>query len=56
MGKLLRLEPVIRQGGCIICTDHQAAPQTPLPHYRYYLRRLREVMSDVRGEKVVTVG
>ncbi|HHY53355.1 MAG TPA: hypothetical protein GX499_08960 [Clostridiales bacterium] len=25
-----RLEPVIRQMGCIICTDHQVAPQTPL--------------------------
>ncbi|MGI6402743.1 MAG: uroporphyrinogen decarboxylase family protein [Oscillospiraceae bacterium] len=46
-----RLEPVIRQGGCIICTDHQAAPQTPLAHYRYYLQRLREVMCEMRGEK-----
>ena len=46
-----RLMPVIRQGGCIICTDHQAAPHTPLENYRYYVKRLREVMSECRGEK-----
>lgn len=45
-----RLEPVIRQGGCIICTDHQAAPHTPLDNYQYYIRRLKEVMSEWRGE------
>lgn len=45
-----RLEPVIRQGGCIVCTDHQAAPHTPLYHYRYFVRRLREVMTAWRGE------
>ena len=45
-----RLEPVIRQGGCIICTDHQAAPHTPLANYQYYIRRLKEVMSEWRGE------
>jgi hypothetical protein len=48
-----RLEPVIRQGGCILCTDHQAAPHTPLEHYRYYVRRLREVMTEWRGEKAL---
>ena len=49
-----RLEPVIRQGGCIICTDHQAAPQTPLAHYRYYLTRLREEMTRLRGGQAST--
>lgn len=44
-----RLMPVIRQGGCIICTDHQTAPHTPLENYRYYVRRLREVMAENRG-------
>ncbi len=44
-----RLEPVIRQGGCIICTDHQPAPHTPLANYQYYVKRLREVMSQWRG-------
>lgn len=48
-----RLEPVIRQGGCIICTDHQAAPQTPLVHYQYYLKRLREVMTQMRGAAAI---
>lgn len=47
-----RLLPVIRQGGCIICTDHQAAPHTPLENYRYYVKRLREVMSENRGERM----
>ena len=49
--ELKRLEPVIRQGGCIICTDHQAAPHTPLENYRYYVQRLHEVMCEWRGEK-----
>jgi hypothetical protein len=51
-----RLEPMIRQGGCIICTDHQAAPHTPLEHYRFSVRRLREVMSAWFGEGVKTRG
>jgi uroporphyrinogen-III decarboxylase len=46
-----RLEPVIRQGGCMICTDHQVSPHTPLAHYRYYLTRLREEMARLRGER-----
>lgn len=41
-----RLEPAIRQGGCIICTDHQAAPHTPLVYYQYYLKRLNEIMAE----------
>lgn len=48
--EIKRLEPVIRQGGCIICTDHQAAPHTPLENYRYYVQRLHEVMCEWRGE------
>ena len=48
--EIARLEPVIRQGGCIICTDHQAAPHTPLENYRYYVQRLHEVMMQWRGE------
>lgn len=49
--EIKRLEPVIRQGGCIICTDHQAAPHTLLENYRYYVKRLHEVMGQWRGEK-----
>ena len=48
--EIKRLEPVIRQGGCIICTDHQAAPHTPLENYRYYVQRLHETMCQWRGE------
>lgn len=44
-----RLLPVIRQGGCILCTDHQAAPHTPLKNYLYYVKRLREIMAENRG-------
>lgn len=47
--------PVIRQGGCIICTDHLAAPHTSLENYRYCVRRLREVMAENRGVKVKAV-
>ena len=45
-----RLEPVIRQGGYIPCTDHQAAPATPLENYKYYVSKLQEVMSQWRGQ------
>ena len=50
--ELDRLRPVIKQGGCIICTDHQAAPHTPLKYYQYYSRRLKEVMAELRNESV----
>lgn len=50
--ELDRLRPVIKQGGCIICTDHQAAPHTPLKYYQYYSRRLKEVMAELRNERV----
>lgn len=46
-----RLEPVIRQGGYIPCIDHQAAPATSLANYRYYVRRLKEVMREWRGAR-----
>ena len=32
--ELERLTPVIKQGGCIVCTDHQAAPHTSLENYK----------------------
>lgn len=46
-----RLEPVIRQGGYLCGIDHQAAPDTPLAYYQYYVKRLGEVMAECRGEK-----
>jgi hypothetical protein len=40
-----RLAPVVRQGGYLPGADHQVAPSTPLECYRYYVARLRQVMS-----------
>ncbi len=48
--ELRRLTPVIRQGGCIICTDHQAAPHTTLENYRYYTEQLKKLVGDLRQE------
>ena len=50
--ELERLTPVIKQGGCIICTDHQAAPDTTLENYRYYVRRLKETVARYRNKNV----
>ena len=41
-----RLLPVVRQGGYLPGADHQVAPSTPLEHYRYYVGRLKEVMTQ----------
>lgn len=41
-----RLLPVIRQGGYLPGADHQVAPSTPLEYYRYYVGRLKEVMTQ----------
>lgn len=50
--ELERLTPVIKQGGCIICTDHQATPDTSLVNYRYYVKRLKETVAKYRNESV----
>ncbi|MGI6007479.1 MAG: uroporphyrinogen decarboxylase family protein [Ruminococcus sp.] len=47
-----RLKPVIRQGGYLCGIDHQAAPGTPYEYYKYYIKRLGEVMAECRGEHV----
>jgi hypothetical protein len=41
-----RLLPVVRQGGYIVGADHQVTPNTPLANYRYYIKRLGEVMAQ----------
>lgn len=51
--ELERLTPVIKQGGCIVCTDHQAAPHTSLEDYKYYVKRLKETMAQYRNSSVV---
>ena len=53
--ELERLKPVIAQGGCIVCTDHQAAPDTSLENYRYYTKRLKETVAELRNENVKIV-
>ena len=45
-----RLLPVIRQGGYLPGCDHQAAPSTSLENYRYYVKRLWEVMSQTGSD------
>lgn len=46
-----RLLPVIRQGGYIPGADHQVAPSTSLEDYRYYLKKLKEVMKQAGAQK-----
>ena len=41
-----RILPVVRQGGYIVGADHQVAPSASLENYRYYIRRLSEVMKE----------
>lgn len=46
-----RLMPVIRQGGYIPGLDHQAAPDTRLENYRYYIRKLKEAMKEAGADR-----
>ncbi|MFV0528885.1 MAG: uroporphyrinogen decarboxylase family protein [Lachnospiraceae bacterium] len=39
-----RILPVVRSGGYIPGADHQVAPSTALEDYKYYIKRLHEVM------------
>ena len=41
-----RILPVVRKGGYIVGADHQIPPSVSVEQYRYYIRRLREVMSQ----------
>ena len=41
-----RILPVVRGGGYIVGADHQVPPSASLEDYRYYIRRLREVMAQ----------
>ncbi|MCP4750482.1 MAG: hypothetical protein GY866_06290 [Proteobacteria bacterium] len=41
-----RVLPVIRQGGYIPGIDHMAEPSTPFENYRYYLKKLKEIMQE----------
>ena len=39
-----RILPVIRQGGYVPGCDHQEAPSTSFEDFKYYIKRLKEVM------------
>lgn len=41
-----RILPVVRQGGYIVGADHQVPPSASLEDYRYYIKRLHEVMAQ----------
>ena len=41
-----RILPVVRQGGYIVGADHQVAPSASLENYKYYVKRLKEVMAQ----------
>ena len=41
-----RLLPVIRQGGYVPGCDHQVPPSAPLENYIYYIKKLKEVMTE----------
>lgn len=45
-----RILPVVRQGGYIVGSDHQVTPDTSLENYRYYIRRLKEVMAQAGAD------
>lgn len=48
-----RIMPVIKQGGYLVCNDHQVPPDASLEKYKYYIKRLKEVMQQARGVATV---
>lgn len=46
-----RILPVIRQGGYVVGLDHQAAPDTPLENYKYYIEKLKEYMKQAGADR-----
>ena len=45
-----RILPVIRQGGYLPGCDHQVAPFATFNNYRYYIKRLKEIMYEAGDE------
>ena len=43
-----KLPPMIRSGGCVLGLDHRIPNGTPLEAYRYYLKRVWEVLERER--------
>lgn len=45
-----RILPVVRGGGYIVGNDHQLPPSASLENYRYYIKRLKEVMAQAGAD------
>lgn len=45
-----RILPVVRQGGYIVGADHQVPPSASLENYKYYIERLKEVMTQAGAD------
>ena len=41
---------MVRQGGYVVGADHQVTPDTSLENYRYYIKRLKEVMAQAGAD------
>jgi len=41
-----RIKPVIKQGGYLPGSDHQVPPSASFENYKYYIKKLREVMNN----------
>jgi hypothetical protein len=39
-----KVPPMVRTGGCVLGLDHRIPGGTPLEHYRFYLRKVWEIM------------
>jgi uroporphyrinogen-III decarboxylase len=40
-----KLPPLMRTGGCVLGLDHRIPNGTPLENYRYYLKRVWEILA-----------
>lgn len=41
-----KIPPMLRTGGCVLALDHRIPNGTPLENYRYYIRRVWEIMEE----------
>ena len=44
-----KIPPMVQTGGCVIALDHRIPNGTPLEHYRFYLRKVWEIMDREAG-------
>jgi hypothetical protein len=43
-----KLPPMLRSGGCLLGLDHRIPNGTPLEHYRFYIRKVWEILERER--------